>query len=295
MIAVKLQGGLGNQMFQYAAAKALALKYKKPLRLDLSLLEEKASQSIDGFTKRNYELSIFKNIEQQFISSNERKEFVGHSVKISWLKRFGFSYPKIYLEPFFEFDEVFFLQKPPVLLAGYWQSERYFLQESSAICNSFVFPRFRDNDPNIELLTGIKNTLSVSVHVRRTDYMHPSIAAQHGTCNESYYKEAIELMRSSFPQAVFYFFTDDPAWVESIFISKMQNVVLVKNNTGVNSWKDMCLMSNCLHHIIANSSFSWWGAWLNKQPDKKVIAPAKWFADNTRNVKDLIPPSWIQL
>ena len=295
MIAVKLQGGIGNQMFQYTAAKALAFKNKSRVCLDLSFLEETAAQTIDGFTKRFYELGIFKNIDQQFISAIQQEQFTGSSAKKKWLKRLGFAYPKNYKEPGFEFDDAFFFQKAPVLLDGYWQSERYFLHESATIRSAFDFPGFENDEPNKETLQGIKNTLAVSVHVRRADYLHPAIAAQHGSCSESYYKEAIELMRSSFPQAVFYFFTDDPAWVESIFTSKMQNVVLVKNNTGINSWKDMYLMSNCRHHIIANSSFSWWGAWLNDRPDKQVIAPAKWFEDNNRNEKDLIPTGWIQL
>jgi hypothetical protein len=297
MIIVKLQGGLGNQMFQYAAAKALAIKYSCALLLDLSFLEQRATQITEGFTNRQYELGIFNNIAQNFVDDVVRKQFTVVSQKKQWLQRLGFSYPKIYIEPSFEFNENLFKQKPPVLLEGYWQSEQYFIKEAAAIKKAFSFPALVAMDENNAVLSAISAGCSVAVHVRRADYLHPAIAAQHGTCSEAYYKEAIQNIQSSFPSAIFYFFSDDAAWVKKTFTDHLPKAVLVKNNTGANSWKDMYLMSKCRHQIIANSSFSWWGAWLNDEPGKIVIAPKRWFADTKRNeaTGDLIPANWMRL
>ncbi len=297
MVIVTLQGGLGNQMFQYATAKALALKNNCALLLDLSFLEQTATQIKDGFTIRQYELDIFNHIAQNFFADVQRKQFTVSSQKTQWLKRLGLSYPKIYHEPSFEFNENLFKQKPPVLLEGYWQSEQYFIKEAASIKKDFSFPARGATYENNALLSSISAGCSVGVHVRRADYLHPAIAAQHGTCSEEYYIAAIQYIQSSFPLAIFYFFSDDPAWVKNVFTDHLPNSVLVKNNTGANSWKDMYLMSKCRHHIIANSSFSWWGAWLNDQPEKMVIAPKRWFADSKRNdtTCDLIPANWIRL
>ena len=284
-------------MFQYAAAKALALKNNCSLLLDLSFLEQTATQITDGFTNRHYELGIFNNIAQDFVSDFMRKQFTVGSQKKQWLKRLSFSYPKIYNEPSFEFNVNLFKQKPPVLLEGYWQSEQYFIKEAASIRKAFSFPALVATGENNAVLSAISAGCSVSVHVRRADYLHPAIAAQHGICSEAYYKAAIQYIQSSFPSAVFYFFSDDAAWVEKVLTDHLPNSVLVKNNTGANSWKDLYLMSKCKHHIIANSSFSWWGAWLNDQPGKIVIAPKTWFADIKRNeaTADLIPANWMRL
>ena len=297
LILIQLQGGLGNQMFQFAAARALAENNNCALLLDLSYLEQTGTQIRDGFTNRHYELGIFKNIAQDFVPDFKLKQFIMASQKKQWLKQLGFSYPKIYHEPSFEFNENLLQQKPPVLLKGYLQSEKYFIKESASIRNAFSFPALVATDESISVLSAISTGCSVSVHVRRGDYLHPAIAAQHGTCSVEYYRQAIEKIRTAFPAAVFYFFTDDASWVQNEFIDKIPGSVLVKNNTGANSWKDMYLMSKCSHHIIANSSFSWWGAWLNDEPGKIVIAPKTWFADKKRNeaTADLIPANWSRL
>ena len=295
MIAIKLQGGLGNQMFQYAAAKALSVKAGCVLLMDLSFLQQTAEQSIEGFTSRHYELGIFKNIAQQFISHDQRKKFTKTSLKQQGLKQLGLPYYKIYNEPSFEFNDALFLQKPPVLLDGYWQSEKYFLAEAAEIKKAFTFPALTGADENNKLLADIVNSNAVSVHIRRGDYLHPAIAAQHGVCSVAFYKSAIEYVQSISPGSVFYFFTDDAAWVQENFTGHLPGSVLVKNNTGAVSWKDMYLMSCCRHNIIANSSFSWWGAWLNGNRSKIVVAPAKWFNNANRNDKDVIPAAWIQL
>jgi len=295
MIIVKLKGGFCNNLFQYAAAKALSIKRYTPLLLDLSFLEQSAAKPPDDFTARQYELGIFKNIKQEFVTDQIRELFSTASRKQLWLKRFGLSYPTIYHESSFEFNGDFFLQKPTVLLDGYWQTERYFLHEADEIIKAFTFPALVASDENNNLLGEIKNSLAVSVHVRRADYLQPAIAALHGTCSVDYYNAGIRYFQSLFPSAIFYFFSDDAAWVKDNFTDQLPGSVLVKNNQGADSWKDIYLMSSCHHHIIANSSFSWWGAWLNPDQDKIVVAPSKWFCNTDRTYKDVIPAAWIQL
>ena len=136
------------------------------------------------------------------------------------------------------------------------------------------------------------------MHVRRGDYVNDTATRSvHGACSVEYYTNAFAYMQQQFPDAAFIFFSDEPAWVHDTFIKHLPGSMVMQNNNGADSWKDMYLMSQCNHHIIANSSFSWWGAWLNSKKDKTVIAPKQWFADTIKNetTTDLIPGNWIRL
>ncbi len=297
MVVVTLQGGLGNQMFQYAACRALAKHHNCKLLLDLSMLPGTAAANKE-ITHRQYELGLFKNIDTSGVPSHILQSFLSLSKKNKLLKRLNLPYKKKYMEPAFSFDAGFFLQRPPVLLKGYFQSEKYFSSIKDTIRQAFSFPALATNDVNIPVLQQIQNSHSVSVHVRRADYVNdPAIYAVHGICSIDYYKKAFDYMQQQFEKAVFVFFSDDPAWVQHTFLSYLPGSFIVTNNHAADSWKDMCLMSSCKHHIIANSSFSWWGAWLNSSPDKKVIAPKSWFADTAKNetTTDLIPENWTRL
>jgi hypothetical protein len=141
----------------------------------------------------------------------------------------------------------------------------------------------------------IKNEESVSIHVRRGDYISiPKNNELYETCSESYYSEAMNLVKAKFPNAVFYVFSDEPEWFRKN-VKVNVPLVYVTHNVGEKSYEDLILMSQCKHNIIANSSFSWWGAWLNDNKNKVVIAPQKWFKDKSKDTKDLIPQKWIQL
>lgn len=297
MVIIQLQGGLGNQMFQYAAGKALSIHYNCKLSIDLSMLQHTASANKE-ITHREYELGLFKNIDTATVPGHILQSFLSLSKKNKLLKRLNLPYKKSYIEPAFSFDAGFFLQRPPVLLKGYFQSEKYFSSISATIRQNFSFPALEANDVNTAVLQHIQNSHSVSVHVRRADYVNdPAIHAVHGTCSIDYYTKAFLYMQEQLGNVAFVFFSDDPAWVKQMFLPRLPGSLLVENNTTVNNWKDMYLMSNCKHHIIANSSFSWWGAWLNNSPGKKVIAPKNWFADAAKNetTTDLIPENWIRL
>ncbi len=178
-------------------------------------------------------------------------------------------------------------------LSGYWQSEKYFAAVEAQIRADFAF-RQPLSGQNAELARQMDGVNSVSLHVRRGDYAsNPKTTATHGLCSLDYYRGAIQHIRERLGQPKLFIFSDDIDWVKNNFDTSL-HCVYVHNNTGAASYNDMRLMSICRNHIIANSSFSWWGAWLNPRPNKIVIAPRKWFSNNN-NTKDLFPNSWISL
>lgn len=178
-------------------------------------------------------------------------------------------------------------------LAGHWQSEKYFSDASETIRSDFTF-RHPLTKQNAELAGRIGQTMAVSLHVRRGDYVSDTKAnAAHGLCSLEYYRAAVLLMAEHVECPEFFVFSDDIAWVKANLKIDFPSRYL-DHNQGAESYNDMRLMSLCRHHIIANSSFSWWGAWLNPNPDKLVIAPKKWFAYDS-NVADLFPAGWVSL
>jgi hypothetical protein len=294
-IITRIKGGLGNQMFRYAAGKALAAQRKADLQIDISFLIEHANDTGDHVA-RKFELMLFPNITDKVIDLEKRHL----SLRLRNIrKRLKFLRKPIPLfkEGAYNFDAALLSVTPPAIIDGDFQSEKYFADQQALIRESFIFPLLNVNDENNKIVAQIVNSNSVSVHVRRGDYLHKPIMALNGVCSREYYEEAIALMEQQHPGASYYFFSDDPEWVKNEIVQFAPNHTIIDHNTGNNSWKDMYLMSLCRHNIIANSSFSWWGAWLNRNENKIVIAPQKWFAttDPYFNTKDLIPESWIKL
>ena len=180
-------------------------------------------------------------------------------------------------------------------MSGYWQSPKYFNSIETLIRKEFTFQKPLDSK-NLEILNLIKNTISVSIHIRRTDFQIINSNDIHGFCSLEYYDEAINYIHTNVLMSKFFIFSDDINWAKENLKVPM-NSYFVSGNTGEKSYIDMQLMSNCNHNIIANSSFSWWGAWLNSNPKKIVIAPKKWFSDEKMNAQtdDLIPAEWIRM
>ena len=295
MIITKLAGGLGNQMFQYALGRRLALKHKTILKLDTSFLLDRTPK--ENFTYRDYELGVFA-IKTEIAKPAETAKFtyfpVGGLRKTAnrLLRKLR---PHVVIE---EPPSSFVYYEPAIAgsclntyLSGYWQSEKYFKNIESTIRSDFRFATHTDIGDDT-LLRSICNVCSVSVHVRRGDYVSNQITNEfHGVCTPGYYQKAIQVITNKVSNPHFFVFSDDPAWtVEHLRFS--YPVTFVNSNYGSKSYKDMRLMSHCRHHIIANSSFSWWGAWLNPDPNKMVIAPKQWFNDPTINTSDLIPGEW---
>lgn len=178
-------------------------------------------------------------------------------------------------------------------LVGYWQSEKYFRDKASVIRADFTFKTSLTNR-NAELAEQIEHVNAVSLHVRRGDYANnQKTNATHGLCSLDYYRGAVRYVSNRLEQPYFFIFSDDMAWVKENLKMDVHHL-FVEHNHGLESYNDMRLMSLCRHHIIANSSFSWWGAWLNPSLEKIVVAPKKWFANDT-NVADLFPPGWVIL
>jgi hypothetical protein len=292
MVTVRIIGGLGNQMFQYAAGRALSLRSGVPLRLDITGFA-------DYGLHQGFELQRIFNCPVEIATEEDVKDILGWQSLPSVRRVMSRPRMKIFrrtsfvVEPHFQYWSNIDNVLPTCYLAGYWQSEKYFSKVSSQIRKDFSF-RLSMGNRNTELAKQIIQVEAVSLHVRRGDYANnPKTMETHGLCSLDYYRNAIQFISKKVRRPHFFVFSDDINWVKSNLKIDMP-CQYVDHNQGLESYNDMRLMSLCQHHIIANSSFSWWGAWLNSNQNKIVIAPKKWFANDT-NVKDLIPDNWIKI
>lgn len=297
MICIQLNGGLGNQMFQYACGRNLAHKHKTELAFDTSYL--KIIENRSGFTSRSFALDVFEIPKNEINSEAVRKykPFLYRILNVLLLKMGGrpIQTKKFFVENEFSYNDAIEKTGPDCFLSGYWQSPLYFQDISSIIQNEFQFKK-ELNQENKRWIEKIAVVNAVSLHIRRTDFVSNKSHDIHGTCSMEYYKSAVEYIASKVMSPVFFVFSDDIKWAsENLEIP--YGCHFISGNEGSKSYIDMQLMSQCRHHIIANSSFSWWGAWLNNKQNKLVVAPNQWFLDNKLNAqtKDLIPQSWIRI
>jgi hypothetical protein len=284
MIIVELNGGLGNQLFQYASAKSLALHGGATLKLDTRYYTA---------NNKSHDLHYFHIDDpvacEDEIASLEKRNFVR---KIADKLRPNHK-RRIYREKDYTYDENFFNASFPVHLKGLRQSEKYFLPFENEIRKLLVVkPQY------IRPLEGIKNEIklsnSVFIHIRRGDYLTPTALKVLGLQPIEYYENAIRLIEERVPNPVFYIFSDDIDWAkENLRFHHPHHYA--SGELSKNAIEDFYLMSQCRHGILANSTFSWWAAWLNEYPEKIVIAPRKWFNQAKFDTRDLIPPSWIRL
>lgn len=295
MILIKLKGGLGNQMFQYSLAKILAQKNNCNILMDNSFFHNNVQNSI--YTHRNFELSVF-NISEKVALYSDIEYFHKLSIKNKVFKHLGLNYPKVHDEQSFRYTSDVLTLKDPVYLKGYFQSYKYLMESEDLIRKIFSFSLDQIDNVNKNILFEIENSFSISVHVRRGDYIQDQATQNfHGNCDINYYLKSISFLASKNPECRLFFFSDDMDWVKKQFFHLPYRKRFIDHNIDENSWKDMFLMSSCKHNIIANSSFSWWGAWLNNNKEKVVIAPIKWFATAEKkwDTADLIPPDWIRM
>jgi len=289
MVVVRIIGGLGNQMFQYALGRYLSVKNDTELKLDIT--------GFESYKLHKYSLDAF-SIEKKVAPKNELEGFKKYKAKSG---RRWFLYNKFVANNSMYFQEKGFAFDPEALrlcgdayIDGYWQSEKYFKGIESTIRAefSFVLPQ-GEKDKEISEL--IRKCNSVSIHIRRADYVTDAATNNaHGTCPIEYYDKAIKIMVGKVTNPHFFIFSDDHEWVKQN-IKINHPVVYIDHNNADTNYQDLRLMASCKHNIIANSSFSWWGAWLNENPNKIVIAPQKWFADTSKNDCDLIPSTWIRI
>jgi hypothetical protein len=289
MIAVRLEGGLGNQLFQHAAGRALALRHGTGVLWDMDALLRPPA----GVTPRHFELDRFR------VQGGLAR--AGQVRGMRWLRRLGpaaalLSPWRAHRESSGGYDPDFTRLGDASYLVGYWQSFRYF--ESCAAQLSTEFEPAQAMSAASELvLSDIRRRESVAVHVRRGDYVsRASAATYHGVLEPAYYRAALSRLAERHKALAVQVFSDDPDWCRQHLALPFSEVNFVSHNQGEDAWQDLVLMAACRHHVIANSSFSWWGAWLADQRqqfhDRQVFAPAQWFTATPIAPTDRFPAHW---
>lgn len=284
MIVVRLQGGLGNQMFQYAAARALAERIGGPIRFDGTFMDTDPG---GRYTARKLELTQLNvNVDM----ANERE--LSAARPGSWWRRFLAGQKFIRVTDSKTDLRRFFSVSGNVYLDGYFQSELFFKDVRKKLLD-----RFRIKDSTVlnrehEQMVGSGNT--VAVHVRRGDYVSLPAASQfHGVLGMDYYDAALGEIRSKTEQPKIFVFSDDIGWCRAAFKDKGVDAFI--DGSGKPSAHDLMLMSKCAHQVLANSSYSWWAAWLNQNPGKIVIAPERWYLGKGPDALPIVLPEWIKV
>lgn len=283
MKIVQCIGGFGNQMFQYAFYKSLESKFSD-VKLDVSPF--KNYKTHNGFELEkvfgiNYcSPSFFEKISLSFRSGGFLFRLLRHIFQGKRSNEF--------FEDGLSFKTEALTRRESLYYIGYWQSWKYFHEIEEIIRNDFSFDEDILPMSNREILTKIRNVNSVSIHIRRGDYIGNPIYDNITT--SEYYNNAIDFINERVQDPFYFIFTNDPKWCTKHI--NFPNMHIVDVNSGVTSFWDMFLMSQCKHNIIANSSFSWWGAWLNENKSKIVVAPRKWINKDSANIDDIIPPTW---
>lgn len=287
MIIVKLQGGLGNQMFQYAVGRVLAYKNKVVLKYEDEALNRVGPTGVYRLT----EINAF-NISASRLNKDEFRKILPNTcqrILDKLIMRTSRSV-RYYKEGGIDFNESVLNFNDNYYLDGYWQSWKYFNEYKDIIKKDFTLKDEHLKKIDANLLSMINNNDTVGIHIRRGDYVaNKEVNKVHGICEEKYYKKAIEYIKNKIKKPIFYIFSDDPEWCKKKFGDNFKII------SGYPGWHDMYLMSRCKHQIIANSSFSWWAAWLNDYENKIIIAPKTWFIGVKYNIKDRILNNWINL
>ena len=288
MIIVKIYGGLANQMFQYALYKSLLFKSKEAYTDTISFVptwgfdDVRLSETFPNLKINNADIDIIKKFSIDRSLLNRVRKLLRIHKKTH------------YFEPTYHYNPAVFDLKANYYIEGYWQTEKYFNDIKNEIRKDFMFRNF-DDKRNIDLLHKLQNEESVCIHVRKGPDYKKSITA--GACEIDYYNRAIDLIKEKIGSPSFYVFTDNKEWVKDMFKNFKYTLIDWNPVSGPLNYLDMQLMSNCKHNIIANSSYSWWGAWLNQNPDKIVIGPKIWFAKKNIHFdsSDILPKNWIAL
>lgn len=282
MVIILSFGGLGNQMFQYAFSLQF-LQQGKVVKLDTSPFNNTPYHQ--GFelehvfpnAKINYAIpkDLFHFVESYLDENKQRQYKIRKTCTlVNEHGEMEFTYKK----ELKLLDDAYFI--------GYWQHRKYFNSYSEILRDRFSFKKLKKDDINYSILREIQHVNSVSIHIRRGDYLQSSI---HRALSLDYYRQAISLIQSQVSAPIFFLFSDDKDFAKQHFNGN--NIIIVSHNKGANSFRDMQLMSLCRHNIIANSTFSWWAAWLNANPKKIVVTPDKWFT-REKDVSGLLLQGW---
>lgn len=290
MIIVYLKGGLGNQMFQYAFGRHLVEIHQTQMKMDISAYD------YDGLIE--YALEPF-NMQDSFASPDEIKKLT-ETKQSSFSNRLYSIFHSHQKRPnsFIQWNKIDYnpnmLKLPDgVYLEGYWQSEKYFIGIEQIIRDDFTLKETQTGK-NKEVAEHILSSESVSIHIRRGDYIDsPIVGNSQDACSLDYYHRCIDEISQKTSNPVFFVFSDDIEWCrKSLKLSSP--AVYVDHNGFDKGYEDMRLMSQCRHNIVANSTFSWWAAWLNNNKENLVYAPQKWFTEKKYNIDDIIPAKWVR-
>lgn len=275
---VRLQGGLGNQMFQYAFGQALKHKLNKNVNYDTWGYEEARRAWDHTTTRRTYGLDVYK--ANPDIASFAQLALMGEACK--YVNHIQESVENVY-------DATRLEEVAAGYYISYWQAEEYFKTIRPQLLEDFTLSKPLPEESQ-EMLKKIQDCNAVSVHVRRGDYL--ALTELFCICSPKYYAKAVEYIKEHTENPHFFIFSDDIEWVKENMHVEGEHTI-VDTNRHLHESIDLELMRNCKHSIIANSTYSWWGAWLNESPDKIVISPDTWFTDSRKN--EAICPEWITL
>ncbi len=301
MIITKINGGLGNQMFQYALGRHLSLHLKTELMFDTSALGVDWGHNhtvryygLDNFSI-NGKIADTKDIKGfKILSSDSRNLFKRAMREASRyiVSRRPISKRKYVLEPHFYFSPEIFNIKDGAYLEGFWQSEKYFKDIRETLLTDF---KLKDgfSPAGASFAQEMANTESVALHIRRGDAVHnPRGHSFHGFCPNEYYEQGVEeIAKKKGKNLTIFIFSDEIAWVkENLKLPYPTRYVSAPN---MKDYEELILISKAKHQVISNSTYSWWGAWLNNNPEKIVVAPKKFFANPSLDTRDIYPQSWL--
>lgn len=292
MVIVRIKCGLGNQLFEYVLGRRIALANKSELKLDLSAYDEDSLRGyrLDSF---NIDADIASPAEIARVTGFDRRGVSGRLWRLCQSLK-PYHKRSIIAERWYHFDPDVLRVSGDVYIDGYWQSEKYFEDIKPVLKEELTFKNAPDA-VNQALISRIANTSSVCLHVRRGDYVtDPSVRERFGVCTPDYYYSGIDILKSRLDNPELFVFSDDPDWVKANLRTDCPTTY-VTHNGPEKDCEDLLLMSQCKHHIIANSSFSWWGAWLCSNPDQIVVAPKNWCLDPSRDAKDVVPDGWLRI
>lgn len=288
MKVIRCEGGLGNRLFQYALYKKISYQYIDAFLDDVSFIPYLGHDDLDL-------KFLFKNIEYNSWALDGKFRCETHYTFFDKvIRNFKEKYDRRYISEGAQTYKTNLIKNLPgnCYLRGYWQNEKYFSSIRKILLKELEFLPLSDQR-NIDLSYRLNSEESVSIHFRKgSDYA--GLKAFQNTCPIEYYKDAISYVNRTIPDAKYYVFSDNEVWVRENLKDLDYIFVNWNPNKGINTYVDMQLMSLCKHNIIANSSYSWWGAWLNRNPNKVVVAPKNWYNPDLKKETEIIPDSWIK-
>jgi hypothetical protein len=295
MIFVQLRGGLGNQMFQYATARSLSIKNNTSVNMDLTEYDQINRRPHEVYNLNHFNISgnILEHCElKRFYKTNFFERLIFKLKKITGMEKTRLVYEKRW----FHYDSSIKTLPDNVYLRGYWQCEKYFSDIRDIILDEYTPGSQLSSNSLLVKEAIIKSNNSVSLHIRRGDYISDKKTNTYfHICPPEYYNECLSRLNQYAGKHLdLFIFSDDIDWAKSN-LNFDYNTFFVENKNIQLAFEDIYLMSLCKHNIIANSSFSWWGAYLNRNKGNFIFAPSKWVNDNTINIDDILPSSWIRI